>query len=370
MKCFLHIGTEKTGTTTLQNFFDVNRESILRKGFIYTKSTGRTNNRALSLAAYNPSRRDDLTMQYGISSNLDLLRHQKVIVRNLRNELKRVKSNSDTIIFSSEHFQSRLTTIDEIERLSGILKMIGVTDISVILYLRRPADIATSLYSTAIISGSVLETPPPPRNPYFNNVCYHKNTIEKFSAVFGSGAMILRIFEPGELSNGSIIDDMLGVIGIPNDDSYEIPQDQNKSLSVVGINLLRHLNSTIPEFIDNKRNPVRQHLAGSMDKYFSNSKYIMPDRLYKEYDLEFHDSDNWVRANYFPNRKKLFSDEIPYSSITNTLADSEFENIANFIKNILDLPPDQSVTGKLKRCSMRVIQRVRSLKCFLPRNKS
>ena len=248
--------------------------------------------------------------------------------------------------------------------------MIGITDISVILYLRRPADIATSLYSTAIISGSVLEAPPPPRNPYFNNVCNHKNTIEKFSTVFGSGSIILRIFESNELTNGSIIDDILSIIGIPNDDSYEIPQNQNKSLSFIGINLLRHLNITIPEFINNKKNPIRQHLVGSMDKYFSHSKYIMPDRLYKEYDLEFHDSDNWVKVNYFPNKKKLFSDEIPYSSITNTLADSEFANIANFIESLLDLPPDQTVTGKLKKYVMWVKQRARSLKCFSPRNKS
>ena len=156
MKCFLHIGTEKTATTTIQNFLHLNRENLLSKGFIYPESVGKKNNRALSIAAYNSGRRDNLTKLKQLDSDDKLLEFQEQTVQKLRQEVSNVETAS-TIIFSSEFFQSRLTKISEIERLKEILKGLGVTDISVIVYLRRPADIANSLYSTAIRNGSILE---------------------------------------------------------------------------------------------------------------------------------------------------------------------------------------------------------------------
>lgn len=41
MKTFtLHIGTEKTGTTTLQSFLSKNRDALSKQGIIYPKSPG------------------------------------------------------------------------------------------------------------------------------------------------------------------------------------------------------------------------------------------------------------------------------------------------------------------------------------------
>ncbi|MCG6940264.1 MAG: hypothetical protein LJE69_03315 [Thiohalocapsa sp.] len=335
MKCFLHIGTEKTATTTIQKFFDTNRGNILKKGFIYTKSAGCTNNRALAVAAYNSNRRDDFTRDYGIYSDNDLRTFQQRTIESLEEEVEAVKSDDAIIIFSSEHFQSRLTRLEEIERLREIICSLGITDIAVIVYLRRPADIANSMYSTVVKAGSCMEAPLSPKNDHWNNVCNHKNTIEKFSAAFGDDAIIPRIFEKSEFVNGSIVEDIVHLIGIPDDQSYKIPDNANESLTVLGIKLLRHLNKSIPRYIDDKPNPLRANLALYIERHFSSGdKYIMPGYLYEEYEREFKDSNNWVKEKYFPERKNLFSTKIPDEANVNVSSDAETEVIADFIANM------------------------------------
>lgn len=335
MKCFLHIGTEKTATTTIQEFFDINRSNILKHGFIYTKKAGKTNNRRLPVAAYNPHRRDDFTKSFGFDTNAKLASFQKQTVADLISEIRLIRKNftkASTVIFSSEHIQSRLTNLEEIKSLKKILIDMGFIDISIIVYLRRPAEIANSLYSTAVKAGSCAATPPQPNNEYWNNVCNHKQTIENFASVFGRNAIIPRLFNKNDFVNGSVIYDILSVTGIPSD-NYDIPNNANESLSLMGVNVLRRLNKTVPRFIDNKPNKMRENLVSYIVKHFSDSKYIMPHSLYEIYDSKFKESNEWVRRNYFPNKQILFSSEIPKEVCLNA-SDLELDRIADMISNI------------------------------------
>ena len=358
MKCFLHIGTEKTATTTIQNFFNINRKKMLENGFIYTKEAGKANNRGLPVAAFNLHRRDDFTNKKGLDTDDKLAFFQRQTIANLIEEIEAIKKdypNTTTIVFSSEHIQSRLTDIKEIRRLKEALHRLGVVDTCVVVYLRRPAEIASSLYSTAVRLGSCSPTPPPPNNPYWNNVCNHKETIEKFSSVFGESAIIPRLFGKHEFVNGSIIDDILYVIGIPHD-SYDIPTNANVSLSSVGVNVLRRLNKTIPAWIDNRPNEVRANLVSYIEKHLSGSKYTMPNTLYEEYDSAFQESNEWVRLNYFYDKEILFPPRIQKEAAL-YIPDSEVDRIAEFIseiwndkqKNIIDLTMQMHSDGETRR---------------------
>lgn len=334
MKCFLHIGTEKTATTTIQAFFHINRPQLLKKGFIYTKSAGIGNNRSLSVAAYDPNRRDEFTSSHNISTIQNLLDFQLETISNLRKEIEESMDGASSIIISSEHFQSRLTRITEISRLKSILHGLNFTDISVIVYLRRPSDIANSLYSTALKCGNhLLDEPPPPDHPYYNNICHHENTIKKFGSIFGSSSIIPRLFDRNEFINKSIIDDIMSVIGIPEDETYSFPENQNESLSWLGVKLLKRLNKLISTLDHNRPNPLRANLNTYIEKNFSGSKYVMPSHLYEAYEKTFQDSNEWVRETYFPNRECLFSKSTPEDSSLN-LSDTELDNIANCIASI------------------------------------
>lgn len=335
MKCYIHIGTEKTATTTIQNFFNINRIKLLENGCIFTQRAGMANNRRLSVAAYNLDRRDDFTQNHELDSDIKLKSFQEQSIKILKEEIESLKlenRNVKSIIFSSEHIQSRLTDVREINRLKEILNSLGFFDVSIVLYLRRPADIANSLYSTSIKAGSSAACPPGPNVPYWNNVCNHKLTIEKFSSVFGGSAIIPRLFDKGEFVNGSVIDDFLSVIGVPNE-GYHVPKNANESLSILGINLLRRVNKEIPTYVDNKPNKIRANIISYFEKHFSDSKYIMQSKLYEEYDFEFRESNEWVRRNYFPAREELFSSIIP-KGVNMDISESDLDKMAEMISRI------------------------------------
>ena len=208
--------------------------------------------------------------------------------------------------------------------------LIGVTDVSVIVYLRRPAEIANSLYSTALKVGHISDSPQPPTNYYIENICNHRNTLEKWGSVFGKTAIVPRLFEKDALKNGSIIYDLLNEIGLSIDHSDILPKNANKSLSRTGVDLLKRLNHMIPRLIDDQINPVRDNLASYFEKYFTGDKYVMAKHLYEEYDLAFRESNEWVRKLYFPERKTLFEESIPEETIQQ-IPEAELDRIADFI---------------------------------------
>lgn len=336
MKCILHIGTEKTGTTTLQSFLDINRDLLLKQGFLYTRSAGIRNNRYLSVAAYDPARRDDFTKSMGLFTDEQLKAFQKKTVLALQNELNRkIRPGKEvTVIFSNEHIQSRLRDQEAIIRLKGVLMDLGMTEISVVVYLRNPPDIANSLFSTAIKFGHTWKMPPPPEDPSFENICNHANTIKKFQAVFGESAVIPRLYDKKDLVKQSIIQDFAEVVGLKLDDAFTMPTTKNKSLSALGIELLRRINQDVPRFINNQNNPLRQDIVDYFEKHFSDSQYIMPPELYLNYQAYFQESNEWVRQKYFPGREELFPQKQMAKHEVLAGNASEYDHIAAAIADI------------------------------------
>ena len=361
MKCILHIGTEKTGTTTIQNFLNLNREKLLEQGFIYTKSTGVDNNRGLAVAAYNSFRRDDFTKEKNIDTDKKLIQLQREIVKKLTREVSSLTSckKNNTLIFSSEHIQSRLIDIEEIKRLKDILYKVGATDITILVYLRRPAEIANSLYSTLIKFGGHSKSPYLPKNPLWNNICNHKKTLEKFSSVFGENNIKPRIYENKELVKGSIIDDFRYIAEIKDAKNYRVPEDSNRSLSFLGIEILRRVNKTIPKWTkDKKDNKVREGIVLYFEKNFSDGeKYIMEDKLYKKYDIAFRESNEWVRKKYFPSLKKLFNEEKLNNNTSLPINNEDLDKISNIISDIWNDKKKEIIKPSMKSFFLNFLRR-------------
>jgi hypothetical protein len=333
MKCYLHIGTEKTGTTSIQQFFNINRSRLLEKGFMFTESVGADNNRSLSVAAYDLSHYDDFTASEGFDTNEKLKAFQEQFIAELETEINGTRASHphvDTIVFSSEHVHSRLTRANELQRLKEILHRLGIQEIQIIVYLRRPAELANSLYIESIKAGYNLRCWPP--EEYYDNVCNHRNTLSLYSSVFGQTSITPRLFNRQDLVNESIIDDITSVMGIPRD-SYACPGIMNKGISMLGLEILKRLNKRIPAYIDNKPNCIRAELASYIVNNFSDDKYIMPSDLFEKYDLRYHDSNEWIRQHYFKDKQELFPTDIPQQSSLN-MQQEDLDKIAGLIASI------------------------------------
>lgn len=199
------------------------------------------------------------------------------------------------------------------------------------VYLRNPSEIANSLYSTSIKSGLTRASPSPPKHEYFSNICNHKDTLEKFTTVFGKPALIPRIFHKLEFKDGEIINDFLEVVGLPNNGEYNVPHNQNEALSISAIEILRRINERIPRFINNKPNPLHAYIVSYLETNFTGNKYIMPKLLYKEYDENFRESNEWVRKHYFPEKKFLFPPSEYLQETDISISSNELDWIADII---------------------------------------
>ena len=122
MKLILHIGTAKTGTSSIQGFLKKNIDQLKRNAIYVPKvpMTADGNHRWAPLFAnYNKS--DDFVRKLRFKSDKDKKRvidEKSEFIAECQNAV----STCNTIILSSEHFQSRLIEVDALQeaaRLTG-----------------------------------------------------------------------------------------------------------------------------------------------------------------------------------------------------------------------------------------------------------
>lgn len=304
MDCVLHIGLEKTGTTTLQAFLNANRARLADHSILFPASPGRRNHRLLALLAYGSEVRDDITTKARVDSAVDLARVRSQLLSDLQGEVQ--SRACRVLLLSSEHFQSRLRDAETVESFRQALLQLGCRRFRVIVYLRDPVEIARSLHASSVASGSTAAGPPAPDNTYFRNVCDHRATLERWSGVFGREAVMPRLFDRAELAGGSIIDDFCDAMGFRKDKHCARPPDHNQSISAQGLALLRRLNKVFPRVENNRINPRRGELADFVRENYPGAPYVLSAEVADAYRQYFAQSNDWVRRHYFPERALLF----------------------------------------------------------------
>jgi hypothetical protein len=304
LRCILHIGTEKTGTKTVQRFLLENRRGLARRGTMVPAATRLGNAIGLPVMAYEPDRADDLTRQLLISTKAELLHFQGHLMAILSQELRMHKPR--TVIFSSEHLQSRLTEQREIVRLRDGLLSMGFDEFTIVIYLRRPADLANSLFSTALRAAHDMRDLPTPDHGYVRVLCDHRATIVRWSAVFGQAAVRPRLFVPAAFVNRSLVDDFAAVAALDME-GLSRPAAVNVSLSAPAADLLRRVNGIVAERSPLAPVPPVDDIVEAVDGVVGRQEaYSMPSWLRESYDAAFAESDEWVRRNFFSTQNTLW----------------------------------------------------------------
>ena len=154
-KALIHIGTEKTGTTSIQDFLHINRQALIQHGVAYLKSPGLTNHRKLPIFCMRDDRVDDYVIELGIVNKEARMRWKREFKKELHDELDCLSSKISSVIISSEHFHSRLCYESEVRALKEMLQK-HFSEIRIIVYLRRQDKLAVSSYSTYCKCGGDL----------------------------------------------------------------------------------------------------------------------------------------------------------------------------------------------------------------------
>ncbi len=321
MKCFIHIGMEKTGTTTIQNFFSCNRNLLLKNGILYPLSPGRTlqssiNHIKLTACILEANKNDSLQKMFNLKSPQDVLRFRNKFKQDLKHELN--KTTAKTVIFSNENCSSRLTTKEEINSLKNLL-IDFFDDIQIIIYLRRQDEFLMSSYSTKVKCGSETQDFSLPGEELIRRRYDYWNIIKKWESIFCKENIIVKIFEREQMLNGDLLDDFTSIVGLQTTKDYIIPDKKNPSLDIHCLNFLKNFNKFTPRFIDNKVNNQRGNIVNLLESYSSNNYFKISEEAANQFMLNFIDSNNLVAKHYL-NRSdgKLFSRKISKFSQKNS----------------------------------------------------
>ena len=150
-RCILHIGGEKTGSTSLQQALSRNRESLHKSGvYVPDRATFKDNNWGfVAIAQHNPevssykgSLDENETHEDGVAR----------LLKQYKQDFKQKAKGCDQLLVSSEHLQT-LVNPRGIQRLLSWISTLA--EECILVYVARRQDyIIRSLYSTALRAGT------------------------------------------------------------------------------------------------------------------------------------------------------------------------------------------------------------------------
>lgn len=247
----VHIGTEKTGTTSIQQLLNNNQSNLQTHG-VYVLRGREVNNRDVvdffqtkdsrSLRVSNPENDRPLWFRTINDENKEGFGQQ---LSNLINE------NPKALIISSEYFSSRMRNDDDLRFLKTFLDE-NFDEIKIICYFRPQEELAISLHSTRLRIGDTVSLSQRLASVVEGN--YYYNYLEianKWASVFGKENLVVRLYDRDVFPEGDVRKDflkVLAILGVPAESSV-LDFDSNfsnVSLSSVEASVYRAINSLIP----------------------------------------------------------------------------------------------------------------------------
>jgi hypothetical protein len=204
----LHIGGEKTGTTSLQYFLSWNRDPLLKQGILYSAAPGRVNHVLLAIYGSPEVNTEDLKTQVGIGTQSALNAMLSTLPDALEAEV--AESGCREILLSNEHCSSRLLSETSVKRIRELIARFS-SEVRVVMYLRRQDELLLSAYSTAVSSGRTV----PLQIPSGRDLQYYDfaEILDRWAKIFGEENITARVYDRETLVGGDVIDDFADLIG-------------------------------------------------------------------------------------------------------------------------------------------------------------
>lgn len=195
MRIILHIGTHKTGTSSIQNVCHKMRTTLMEQGILYP-----------TITPYN--RHSILVTPYVEKLPREFARHfnkNKALGNTFANRMwKEIKNEISenielhTIILSSEHFAN---VVDVSGFLDQVHNIAPNCEIDILCYLRRPDD--------RYLSGIQQKL----KGTYKLNWPQNEDLLPDLHKWDGAGRLILKEFNRSNLLDGDVVSDFLDCIG-------------------------------------------------------------------------------------------------------------------------------------------------------------
>ncbi|MGT0191971.1 FkbM family methyltransferase [Burkholderia pyrrocinia] len=155
MKLILHIGTEKTGSSSLQLTLAHQRDRLAAQGMWYSRALGEYAHRKLSLFGRDPEHvmTDDRLITYGVENPQQYASLCASIEVDLQRDVEAALARScQYFVVSCEYFSSLYRNDGETDRLARMLRQ-HFDEIEVVCFIRPQLDVLISRVSTLACDG-------------------------------------------------------------------------------------------------------------------------------------------------------------------------------------------------------------------------
>ena len=318
---YLHVGSPKTGTTSIQGSFDANRDVLERAGWGYPSD--RLHYQLMGLAGSNKR-----VFGPGADDGQPIANFRSDCETWFRRETKRLSAlGVKQLIFSFEPlFAAPEPVLREIiDRLRRKARRIVI-----ICYCRHPYHRWAGVYQERVKNGGL----PGRRSKRLETGLHDSQTLEMIESLVGPSNMILRKFDRETLINGDVIDDFaaaLGFAALPAD--FRKSTRENESLSCEAFAIARAINRRVPAKKNGLWNPARAKSLPRLLTSISGTPFVPPRRdidrvaplveaerarLKDRFGLDF-------AALEPPNRPALFRRKDTLDDIARIIADQAVE---------------------------------------------
>ncbi|MBY6127060.1 hypothetical protein [Roseovarius atlanticus] len=297
MDCVIHIGTEKTGTTSIQRTLDEGADLLLCDGTLWPPVFRDGQDPRIACYAMDDAALDLRKRRRGLTTPEAVTKFRTQFENRLERELA-AAPGARTLLIVNEHL-SRMRARSEPARLKALLDGFA-SRIRIVLYLRRQDLMMRSMYSQVIKVGGTRENVFPlfeqEEEGDFTTFNYRR-IVDLWAGTFGREALEIRVFERPQLVEGDVIADFFHTVGLARPDGLQAAKS-NENLSPEALLSLRELNRHLPR-------EARGNLGPLSARIFTGPG--MPvERAKAEEFLSHFQQDNDDVARRYLGRDRLF----------------------------------------------------------------
>jgi hypothetical protein len=310
--CILHIGSEKTGTSSIQKYFGQHRDALLHEGFWYPRTFSRA-------PGHVHLEMSDAALDGSLSAASPA---GKAFAKELAEAERAGAANA---VISSEFFHSQLRDAQPIERLRAFLGP-HFEAFKIVYYARRQDQMLASMHSTAVRGNwttdrNALSVYDSKGHYYFD----HFAVCRLWGSAFRPEQFDCRVYERDKLRGGDVVDDFSAAIGLDLDED-RAKIDANESLSLETMTALLLLNRSRHK--DNKE--FRRKLIASGAKRKGKRVPMLTRADARAFLVQFEDSNRDFFDRYVtPSLATGFGGD--FSSFPETLPELSPQAVLDFV---------------------------------------
>ena len=328
---YLHIGSPKTATSTLQSALSSKSDDLRSQGILYPRNhrNGTAHHLLILDLSAKYTRSTPPNYWYGSMP-------RGAAWASLLSEIRDFGPGLESVVLSSELFFAQVSSLSSI--LTEIREKLTGHSIKIVIYLRRQDQLFSSFYNQDI-KGQRLWS----RSAYdFYNVHQlfqqeYSVTLNAWADIFGEENIIVRPFDKATLNGGNIETDFWGIIGAKG--TTVSGNFENSGLGENQVYLKRCLN--ISGFDKEENGDILNMLLGLVEEPPAKGIHYIDRNSYRKYRQGWV-RDNKILADRFLGGGQLFLEEIPLPEEI-TLHKVDEKVIENFIVKVSECAESNSL---------------------------